>query len=162
MVIRMKKVRDGVVLSCLREGGGVDVQRTGHGGFFALHDLMHFAVETTLEAQEAFFGLMAAGWSFEAFSDKNDPRYATLPTEAIHVENLVGLLLQRLSDRSWEDPELAPVMAEDVSREMAVIMAVPLAIEAADLTRIFRRFWELAARWKALPQGEHLELEFPT
>ncbi len=162
MMIRMKKVRDGVVLSCIRDVGEAAVQRTGHGGFFALHDLMHFAVETTLEAQEAFFGLLAAGWSFETFSDKNDPRYDTLPTEAIQVENLVGLLLQRLSDRSWEDPELAPVMAEDVSREMASIMAVPLSIGASDLTNIFRRFWDLAARWRALPQGEHLELEFPT
>ena len=77
MLIRLKRVRDGVVLTCVRggEGGSVSVQRTGHGGFFALHDLKHHAVETTLGFRRAFFGLMAEGWSFETFGDRTDPRY---------------------------------------------------------------------------------------
>lgn len=161
MIIRLKKVRDGVVLSCIGHRGGPAVQRTGHGGFFALHDLMHFAVETTLELRQAFFGLVADGWSFETFSDKHDPGYQDLPEEAIQVENLVGLLTQRLSDQAWRDPELVEVIADELNREMMSIMAVPLRVEPADVAAIYGRFWELAARWKALSVGEHLELDFP-
>ena len=55
MRIRLKKLEAGVVLTCLPDGHPPAVQRSGHGGFFALHDLMHFAVETTLGLQQAFF-----------------------------------------------------------------------------------------------------------
>ena len=70
MIIRMKKTGEGVVLACLRDGGEPEIQRTGHGGFFALHDLLHYSVETTLGFDEGFFGLMASGWSFDDFTSR--------------------------------------------------------------------------------------------
>jgi hypothetical protein len=36
--------------------------------FFPAHDLLHYAVETTLGFHEAFFGLLAAGWAIDDFS----------------------------------------------------------------------------------------------
>ena len=90
MIIRLKKVRDGVVLTCLRDQTSVAVQRTGHGGFFALHDLMHFAVEITLGFRHAFFGLMSESWDFETFGDKTDRRYKSMSEEADLAERLVG------------------------------------------------------------------------
>jgi hypothetical protein len=75
MIIRMKKTGEGVVLACLRDGGQPEVQRTGHGGFFALHDLLHYSVETTLGFGEGFFGLMASGWSFDELAR----RWAEVP-----------------------------------------------------------------------------------
>ena len=61
MLIRLKKVRDGVVLSCIRDGGAA-VQRTGHGGYFALHDLMHYAAETVLGCGRAIEKPAAVLW----------------------------------------------------------------------------------------------------
>lgn len=165
MIIRLKKVRDGVVLTCVREGGSIAVQRSGHGGFFALHDLMHYAVETTLGFKEAFLGLMAAGWSFETFGDRSDPRYRSMPVEALWAEHLVAILSRTLADGAWRDPELFPLWAAEVNRELAAALApsggAPFRVEPEALARIGARFEELGRRWMDVPPGEHLELEFP-
>ncbi len=163
MVIRLKKTRDGVVLSCLREGWPAAVQRTRHGGFFAWHDLMHYAVETTLGFHEAFFGLMAAGWSFETFGDKDDPRYLKMPAQALWAEMLVGILSRQYQDCSM-DEELLPLWTEEVNTELAASLGnagmPPLKVETAQLLEICRRLRELAEEWAAVPVGGHMEVSF--
>lgn len=54
LLIRITKNRDGsAALSCGRADGSVTWQRHRgpRGQFFALHDLTHYAVETTLAAR---------------------------------------------------------------------------------------------------------------
>jgi hypothetical protein len=162
MLIRLKKARDGVVLTCIRDQGPVTVQQTGYGGFFALHDLMHLAVETTLGLRQAFFGLVSEGWNFETFGDKDDPRYRTMPVEAELAERLVGCLSRRYSERAWQDPELLLLFTEEINQEITPAMTTGFVrLEPEQITQIYSRFDELAARWAAVPIGEHLELEFP-
>lgn len=165
MHIRFKKVRDGVVLSCLRGEDDAVVQRTAHGGFFALHDLMHYAVETVLGFDQAFFGLVAAGWDFATFQDKADPRYHALPHQALWAEHLVAILSRRHSDRAWQDAELLPVLAAEVNGELAVVLEaakIPaFVVTPRQVTEIGARFEGLANRWAATAIGDHLELEFP-
>ena len=60
LVIRIKKKTDGsAALSCTRADGSVTWQRQDGklGLFFPLHDLTHYAVETTLGFSRAFYGL---------------------------------------------------------------------------------------------------------
>jgi hypothetical protein len=165
MLIRLKKVRDGVVLSCIREGGSAAVQRTGHAGFFALHDLMHYAVETTLGFRHAFFGLMAQGWDFTTFGDHDDPRYKAMPDEAVIAEHLVDITTRGIRDCVWTDPELLALWAGEVNAELATSLAragrTPFCVEPARLAEVCRCFRDLVERWAAVPVGEHLELQFP-
>jgi hypothetical protein len=161
----MKRIEAGVVLSCVRDDASVAVQRSGHGGFFAMHDLLHYAVETTLGFEQAFFGLMAAGWSFETFGDRNDPRYRSMPAEADLAERLVDVLSRHVGNDAWRDEELRPLWAEDVNRELAVVLdgtdAAGFRFETDRLLAICRAFDELALRWAGVPVGGHLELAFP-
>ena len=165
MLIRLKKLDAGVVLTCLRDHGDAAVQRTAHGGFFALHDLLHYAVETTLGFDRAFFGLMSAGWDFATFGDRTDPRYRSMPAQAVQAEHLVGVLSRVYGDPAWRDPELLPMFAEDVNRELSAALGrsnVPAPVLTADqLVAIYTRLTELAQRWVAVPLGGHLELPFP-
>ncbi len=165
MLIRLKKTRDGVVLTCVRDGGTVGVQRTGYGGYFALHDLMHYAVETTLGFGDAFFGLMAQGWDFATFGDRNDPRYRAMPAEAVIAEHLVDILTRGIRESAWRDPDLLAIWADDVNAELGASLGragLPaFRVEPASLAAICRAFRALADRWAAVPVGEHLELAFP-
>ncbi len=165
MLIRLKKVQSGVVLSCIRDNASVAVQRTGHEGFFALHDLMHYAIETVLGIRVGFFGLMASGWEFENFTRRDDPRYRPIPPEAIVAENLVGTFYSRLADVRSGDTQIACLLAEEINADMAAIVAKsatpwqPLSV--AQVTEVCTVFNELARRWALVGEGEHMQLEFP-
>jgi hypothetical protein len=165
MIIRMKKNPDGVVLICLRDGHEPQIQRTGHGGFFALHDLLHYSVETVLGFDQAFFGLLASGWSFENFTRHDDPRYRQPPPQSLVAEHLVGILSLHFPDAASRDQELLELVTEDINRDLAASMAkcgIPAPVlSVADVTAIRRKFDELAARWRAMSVGQHLELSFP-
>ena len=62
LLIQLTKRPDGgAVLRCVRGDGTVTWQRHegAHGRFFPLHDLTHYAVETTLGFRSGFYGLIA-------------------------------------------------------------------------------------------------------
>ena len=165
MLIRLKKTHDGVVLACLRKAGDAEIQRTGHDGFFASHDLMHYSVETTLGYNEAFFGLMASGWSFRNFTRHDDPNYRPPPPQSDLAENIVAVLSMHLRDASLNDPDVLSIVTEEINRDLAASMSrsivCPPVLTEAQIAAIYRRFDGLFRRWKALPTGEHLELPFP-
>lgn len=165
MLLRFKKTRDGCVLTCIRNDGSVDIQRSSQGAFFALHDLLHYAVETTLGFRQAFLGLLASGWSFHTFEDHDDPRYQSMPAEALVAEHLVAILSRQFSGSAWEDPELLDLWAEEINAELAIelhkVGAPPYGATPNQLATICRRYLERGTQWANTPLGEHLELDFP-
>lgn len=164
MLVRLKKIEGGVILSCIRAPQDSAVQRTGHGGFFALHDLMHYAIETTFGLDQAFYGLMASGWSFENFTRKDDPSYRPLPEQAVLVEHLVATMTRHHRDQTT-DPDLLPLLTDDINQDLAASCtatnSTPITLTPADITAIYHRFDTHARQWQALPIGGHLELPFP-
>ncbi|MGH8436256.1 MAG: hypothetical protein ACRERX_17645, partial [Pseudomonas sp.] len=59
LTIRIKKGRDGPhSLVCQRADGSMTMQHHPTE-FFPLHDLIHYAVETVLNYQRGFYGLVA-------------------------------------------------------------------------------------------------------
>lgn len=165
MTLRMKRLEDGVVLTCLRAGMPPAIQRSRYGGFFAMHDLLHYAVETTMGFERAFLGLLAEGWSFETFGNRDDARYQTLPDEAVLVEHVVDVLSRRLAEGARHDPELEVLWADEVNAELATVLAAAkrsaFRFSAGQLSAIGRCFDGLAQRWAEVPVGGHMELVFP-
>src|SRR5207253_904300 len=65
-VLKFSKTREGKpVLSVTRRDGTVAWQK--QHAFFPVHDLTHYAIETTLGLRHAFWGMMADGWEFSDF-----------------------------------------------------------------------------------------------
>ena len=67
MRVQIAKRADGCgVLRCIRDDGSTAWQKQPdrYAAFFALHDLTHFAVETTLAYRRGFFGLVAEAAGF--------------------------------------------------------------------------------------------------
>jgi hypothetical protein len=159
LLIRITKRPDGgAVLRCQRADGSATWQRQDgrQGAFFPLHDLTHYAVESTLRFRDGFYGLLAAGWDIRETEGKS-PRGA-LPAEALAVEHLVGMLdAERSSGTEWA--------ATDVNREAARYAGrggrpAPRALTDEELGRARARVRDLFQRWAALAPGESLELAF--
>lgn len=147
MRIEIEKRPDGSgVLRCIRADGSITWQKQkNYSAYFALHDVTHFAVETTLGYRRGFFGLLAEGWDMADIGGKG--ARGKLPDEAIEVERIVGLFdRERASKAIWSAEEFnafAPrILSED---EIASVRS----------TRT-----ELIRRWSRVLPGGKLELKF--
>lgn len=124
--------------------------------FFAVHDLTHFAVETTLGCTSGFYGLVASGWDLADFRHPW-PR-GPLSAEATAVEVIVGCFdTQRAAH--------LPLTAAECNTSLdswhsARDTQSPLHLTDAQLDAIRSRLSELVWRWHALPPGEEMGLAF--
>ncbi len=146
MRIEIVKQSDGAgVLRCIRADGSVTWQKQArHAAHFALHDLTHFAVETALDYQQGFFGLVAAGWEVE---DTTGQSGRVLPDEALEVEKMVGLFdAERASGVVWSAEEFGAF--------------APRALSEDELRRVRALRAELFGQWAAIAPGEKLGLTF--
>jgi len=155
MRIRIHNRVDGLaVLRCERTDGSVTWQRhpEKNSRFFPLHDLTHYAVETTLGLREAFYGLVARGWDLRDFGTPW-PR-GQLPVEACVSEFLVGALdLERMSGEQQTVEEVNARGLGEFEDEWRTITDDELARSRA-------LAHELIARWRALPPDSEIALEF--
>ncbi len=144
-------------LACFRDDG--TTSHTRLHPYFPLHDLMHYAVETTLGYSTAFWGLVQSGWEFQTFEQK-DPATGKiahgLPEGALRAENLVGILQLVETGSVSSDPD-----------ELRVCLTaqwdpVPEEITADNLAAARALFATLRDTWRRLPPGDAMELHFPT
>jgi hypothetical protein len=160
LLIRIKKKTDGsAALTCTRADGSVTWQRQDGqlGRFFPLHDLTHYAVESSLGFNQAFFGLVADGWDMSDFGKESTRGKA--PEQAFLAELIVGFF----------DLERATGVIESVDAFNEKIVTwyrdndrpVPtFRLAADDIERIRAVRAEIFAKWRALPPGEALEIPF--
>jgi hypothetical protein len=147
LIVQIAKRADGSgVLRCTRADGSVTWQKqTRHAIHFALHDLTHFAVESTLGFRRGFFGLIAEGWEIDDTTGKG--ARGPLPQEAGEVEHLVGMF--------------------DTERGSGVLLTVEdfesysaRRLTHEEIGRVRTCRGELFSRWSALEPGSTMELRF--
>ncbi len=147
LTVQIAKRADGNgVLRCTRADGSVTWQKqTRHAMHFALHDLTHFAVESTLGFKRGFFGLIAEGWDIEDTTGKGSR--GRLPVEAVEVEHIVGMF-------DTERASGALLTAEDFNNHG------PRRLTDDEIARVRSCRGELFSRWFALEPGSTMELRF--
>ena len=160
LTVRIKKNSDGsAALSCMRADGTVTWQRQlgAQGLFFPRHDLTHFAVETVLGYERAFFGMVADGWDISDFGPPW-PR-GRIPEDTDPAELIVGFLdAERASGTRWSGDDFndkARIYYYDHG-----LRPPPPTLSDDDLARIRARRAELFAQWDAVAPGGTLELAF--
>jgi len=160
LIIRIKKGKDGSgALSCQRPDGSIVYQRQNprQAGFFVRHDLTHLAVETVLHHRKGFFGLIAAGWSFEDFGKKWDKK--KYPSDADPSELIVGLFdAENTSEAQWSAEEFN-LHAKEFMRQRGAD-EIGEVIDQEQVERVRARIGELMKRWERVKLGGTLELEF--
>lgn len=157
--IRIKKNDSGAgSLSCERSDGSVTWQRHSgrNGAFFALHDLTHYAVETTLACGQGFFGLVASGWDIDDFGHPW-PK-GPLSIEAERVELIIQFLdLERTSGERWTADEFNSNATNQSESQGSDTRA---DVTADDLMLIRKARQHLFEQWAAVKPGNTLELNF--
>ena len=163
--LRLKRHADvSASLTCTRRDGSVTWQRQNGPTALVMpnHDLTHYAVETTLEYNRGFYGLLADGWKITDFVTPW-PR-GPIPDEALVVKLIVGFFD---AERRQGEAMSAEAFQEHAARYAASRVAVgkrmpngrrPLTNGELERVRAARE--ELLARWTAVPAGELLDLEF--
>jgi hypothetical protein len=150
--VQIVKKADGAgVLRCVRADGSVTWQKQTdrHAAYFALHDLTHFAVETTLGYRRGFFGLIAEGWDIEDTTGKS--ARGPLPPEAGEAEVIVGLFFaERASGVIWTVDEFNEFTATRGAR----------LLSADEIARVKKKRSELFQQWSAVAPGAAIELQF--
>lgn len=159
MKVEIEKRPDGSsVLRCTRADGSVTWQKTNahHGGYFPVHDLIHFSVETTLGEPNAFFGLIAQGWDIADTTGKG-PR-GPIPPEALAVELFVSLL----SGEAASGEELSAAQLREQAQLYAASRGteVDFHVDDAQLEAIRATMKDLHKRWETVAPGHSLILEF--
>jgi len=149
-----KKELNKHVITCKRNDGSVTWMQSDD--FFVRHDLMHYAVETTLNFRNGFYGILDSGINISDFEIPEKRRTFNLSTEALHAESLVGLISTELSQGNFES-------LQDTIDEMYTInypaVKAP-AIDNASISQIKQKYHELILDWLKLPQNQKLVLQF--
>jgi len=163
--IRLKRHADGSAsITCTRRDGSVTWQR--QNGQTALvmpvHDLTHYAVETTLGFARGFYGLLADGWEITDFASPW-PR-GPIPDEALVVELIVGFFdAERRQGEALSAEAFAVQAAQYLASREAVGKTMPAGrwqLTDHELARVRARRDELLEQWAAVPAGGALDLEF--
>jgi hypothetical protein len=123
------------------------------------HDFGHYAIETTLNLTEAFYGLLAQGWDIADFGqpDPETGRKSMVPVVALQTEVFAGLL--DVECRSTRAPSYT-TFAEMLMRTCAGLDLPALNVTSDQLAAIRLRYSELLQMWEQLSEGESLELPF--
>lgn len=156
MTIRFSKGKNGKpdTMACVRDDGSSTWEPSQVG---IKHDLIHYAVETTLGYEEAFFGLIARGRDIAAFGTKNG-RKDVYTAEENWAEGLVGLL-------QWPAVGGGLPLTDGDFRDMLAQYSSQSGRPAPEITPeqladIRVLICDLHAQWDHLPPGETMELVF--
>jgi hypothetical protein len=160
LTIRLARRPDGAVLFELRRADGTTTWQKRSGPtaeYFAVHDLTHYAVETTLGFRAAFYGLVADGWDL---SDFGTPwRRGPLPTEALAAEVIVGCFdTQRAA---YERLSASQCNSSAHSYFAARGEPSPVHVTDEELDRVRSTLSDVVQRWHSARPGDSLELAFP-
>ncbi len=141
-------------ISCIRNDGTQTWMQCDD--FFISHDLMHYAVETSLAYKSAFYGMLAGGVSITDFELPKAQRKFQLTPEAIITEHLVNLLTIEMAQGKLDD--FYKVLAESFINNDNTIIPPPLSNHQLETIRDL--YSKLIQQWYDLPAGEKMILHF--
>lgn len=108
MKIAIKKGKHKVDTLCCTRADGSTTWAEIQKGFGAEHDLTHYAIETVLGYQHAFYGLLEQGHNIQDFEQarakgNTELVFENLPPEAVITEYMVGLVYMEIGQGELAD-----------------------------------------------------------
>jgi hypothetical protein len=120
------------------------------------HDLLHYTVETVAGLRGGFYGRLARGDSLNAVDDAAKAELQNANSEIAIVERTVGMVTGVLEAPPPDEPKLRAI---DRTLEGSG-MSRPAWLDAAFLERVRETMRQLQGRWKAVPFGGSMALDF--
>ncbi|MEY3738799.1 MAG: hypothetical protein RL544_1577, partial [Bacteroidota bacterium] len=127
-IIIKKKSSDKHTISYIREG--YQDYWIEADNFLVIHDLCHFAIETSLQYKNAFWGLVANGINPSVFENRETRNTLNLSNEAWYAEHLANLLLIEFAQGKFDD--FNQVLNESIKRHNPEIPLVNYSVQEID------------------------------
>lgn len=124
--------------------------------FLVLHDLCHYAIETSLSYKEAFWGMISRGIDPALFQDKQKRDQLFIADEAWYAEHMANLFLIEYSQGPFED--LNQTLSDTLQQTHPHLPVVRFSQE--EINKIRTRVQELFHQWKHTPAGEWMKILF--
>lgn len=155
MKIQIKKRNNSKhVISYLRDG--LETYWIEADNFLVLHDLCHFAIETTLGYKTAFWGLIASGINPNVFENKEKRDALELSNEAWYAEHLANLFLIEYTQGRFENiNEIFKQCMQEHSSNVAMKQFSDTEIKAIRIS-----LDQIIEKWKNIENDNLLSLEF--
>lgn len=157
MIIRLTRGKDDktTTLTCIRDDKTVTYQSNLE--FFARHDLLHYAVETTLGYDDAFFGMVAAGRDIDDFGTQGGVK-DTYTTREIWTEFIVALMQWGVD--AHQAPASEAALVAQLERDCTDRGLPSPGVSVEQIGRIRRLADTLHRNWDRLVPGDTLTLPF--
>ena len=143
-------------MQCLRDDAGADQTWQRSDDFYVFHDLLHYAVETSLHLESGFFGMLKSGISIHDFEGPRDQR-PKLTRDAVLAETLAGVFQHEFAPGQAPFEDFNEVWSHGLAL-MGVTDQPPLS--DAQIAALRTTIRNLLNRWKNTPVDGALELEF--
>ena len=149
-----KRDSDKHVLTCTRKDSTCTWMNLDK--FFLRHDLLHYAVEITMEFKSAFYGMIASGVSISDFELPKHKRNIQFSVEALHAEYIVNAIAGKM----WQG------CIDDFNRQLndglrqSKIHGPSLSLTGEQVRSIIACYNELLKQWHRLAEGESFSLQF--
>ena len=120
------------------------------------HDLAHFAVESRMGFRDGYWGKIADGFDFSAYSLPDEKRPVKISEEGYHAEYLATLVQTAASSGGWNDAYENMLRTASQSAGLPFPDSLPTKKRDAivDYTKMLYQQWD----W--LPVNSALELHF--
>jgi hypothetical protein len=142
------------IISYVRDG--LEAYWIEADNFLVLHDLCHFAIETTLGYKTAFWGLVNSGINPSDFEDKKKRDRLNLSNEAWYAEHLANLFLIEYSQGAFEN-------INEVFKQCMIEHNPNIAMKQfsdTDIAAIRTSLYHLIDNWNMVEEGNFFSLEF--
>ena len=146
-------------LTCIREDGSRTWAQIHPG--MEMHDLAHYAVETELGYQAAFYGLLKQGYDIGDFELPRSERPEALMPKNLPAESLITEHLVNLLQISFVQGEEGMAMLDTLRTILQDNhLPFPNQLTPEKLEAIQSRLQSLMIDWRKIPDGGTFELTF--
>ena len=153
-IIIKKKAGNKHTISYIREG--FEDYWIEADDFLVLHDLCHYAIETTLQYKNAFWGLIAGGINPSIFENKETRDSLELANEAWYAEHLANLLLIEFTQGKFED--INAMLEKSLQQQNPLIPTIQFSnIVIVEIRALLHTLIE---NWRVVKEGDYLSLDF--
>jgi hypothetical protein len=153
-IIIKKKAGNKHTISYIREG--FEDYWIEADDFLVLHDLCHYAIETTLQYKNAFWGLIAGGINPSIFENKETRDSLELANEAWYAEHLANLLLIEFTQGEFED--INAILEQSLRQQNSRIPTIQFSNIVVEEIRALLH--TLIENWRSVKEDDNLSLNF--
>ncbi len=153
-IIIKKKAGNKHTISYIREG--FEDYWIEADDFLVLHDLCHYAIESTLQYKNAFWGLIAKGINPSVFENKETRDALDLANEAWYAEHLANLLLIEFTQGKFED--INAMLEQSLRQQNSRIPTIQFSNIVVEEIRALLH--TLIENWRSVKEDDNLSLNF--